>query len=372
VDDDDVQAVVDALRSDFLTTGPRVADFERSLATVTESAHAVAMSSGTAALHAACAVAGIQPEDEVIVPAITFAASANCVRYLGAKVVFADVDAHSGLMSAPHAAAVFSERTRAVICVDLNGAPADVRGLRDLIGARPVTLIQDAAHSLGARYLGRAIGQSGADFLTLSFHPVKHITTAEGGAVLTNDDKRAQALREFREHGIVRDASKFQSESAGPWYYEQQSLGVNYRLSDLQCALGSSQLNKLERFVARRRQLASLYDALLSDVKGVRPVAVTGDQNRSAYHLYAVQVDFDGLGRERALVMAGLRQAGIGTQVHYVPVPSHPYYRALGDDAARYAGAALYYSRALSLPMYPELSDADVERVVRALRQVLS
>ncbi len=367
IEDDDIRAVQAALRDDFLTTGPKVVEFERRLAQCTEFAHAVAVSNGTAALHCACAAANIGPEDEVIVPAITFVASANCARYLGAKVVFADVDPNTGLATPATIERCISDRTKAIICVDLAGMPAEIDALAALAESNTALLIEDAAHSLGAAFKQQALGQAGAHLATLSFHPVKHITTGEGGAVLTNDAALAEKLRRFREHGIVRDADNWQNESPGPWYYEQQELGFNYRLPDLACALGLSQLSKLERFVQRRNEIAELYAQLLVDLPHVKPLTRPGYLARSAHHLYVVQVDFDAAGRSRREVMQRLRDAGVGSQVHYIPVPSQPYYAGLGEDVARYPGACEYYSKALSIPMYPALTDSDVARVVKAL-----
>jgi perosamine synthetase len=373
IDDDDIAAVVDALRGAYLTTGPTVGQFEAVLAQAVGARHAVAVCNGTAALHAACAVAGLGPDDEVLVPAITFLASANCARYVGAEPVFVDVDPRSGLIDVAHAATQITKRTKAIIPVHLNGHTADLASVRALADAHGLIVIEDAAHALGARYRDSQIGDCRySDMAAFSFHPVKHITTGEGGAITTAKPELAAALEVFRSHGMVRDASKLLHESPGPWYYEQQTLGYNYRITDVQCALGISQMRKLERFLARRRELVARYDRLFEAVAGVEPAAGGGADTVGAYHLYAVHIDFAGAGMTRAEVIAGLREHGVLTQVHYIPVPAQPYYADRGADVRRFPGALAYYEGILSLPMYPAMRDEDVDRVVDALTRVLS
>jgi perosamine synthetase len=372
IDEDDIAAVVEALRGAYLTTGPTVGQFETVLAQAVGARHAVAVCNGTAALHAACAVAGIGPGDEVLVPAITFLASANCARYVGAEPVFVDVDPRSGLIDVKHAAAQISKNTKAIIPVHLNGHVADLAGVRALADAHDLIVIEDAAHALGARYRDSQIGDCRySDMATLSFHPVKHITSGEGGAITTAKPELAAALEVFRSHGMVRDASKLRDPSPGPWYYEQQTLGYNYRITDVQCALGLSQMRKLERFLARRRELVARYDRLFETVARVEPAASGGADTLGAYHLYAVHIDFAGVGKTRAAVMAGLREHGVLTQVHYIPVPAQPYYVDRGADVRRFPGALAYYEGILSLPLYPAMRDEDVDRVVEALTRVL-
>jgi UDP-4-amino-4,6-dideoxy-N-acetyl-beta-L-altrosamine transaminase len=373
IDEDDIAAVVEALRGAYLTTGPTVARFETELARAVGARHAVAVCNGTAALHAACAVAGLGPGDEVLVPALTFLASANCARYVGAEPVFVDVDPRSGLIDVDHAARLVGPNTRAIIPVHLNGRPVDLPAIRALADAHDLCVIEDAAHALGARTRDTRIGDCRySDMAIFSFHPVKHVTTGEGGAITTNEPELQAALEVFRSHGMVRDPAQLQHPSPGPWYYEQHTLGYNYRITDLQCALGLSQLTKLERFVARRRALAARYHVLLENIEGVEPVAIGTPDTLSAYHLYAVHIDFETLGRARAQVVAALRELGILTQVHYIPVPAQPYYVDRGADPSRYPGALAYYEGILSLPLYPAMRDEDVDRVVEALSQVLS
>lgn len=375
IEEDDVEAVIEALRGVYLTTGPTVARFEAALAEAVGAKHAVAVCNGTAALHAACAVAGLGPGDEVLVPALTFLATANCARYVGAEPVFVDVDPRSGLIDVQDAARRVTSRTRAIIPVHLNGRPADLEAIAALARPHDLTIIEDAAHALGARAQGEPIGAcSRAHMAIFSFHPVKHVTTGEGGAIATNDPALAEALQVFRSHGMVRDPAQLRQLAPGPWYYEQQTLGYNYRITDLQCALGLSQLAKLPRFLERRWTLAARYDRLLAELglEHLCPVAAGTAHSQSAYHLYAVLIDFAAAGLDRAALMAGLREHKVLTQVHYIPVPAQPYYQDRGADPAQYPGAQAYYERCLSLPLYPAMHDSDVDRVVEALHAVLS
>lgn len=372
IDDADIEAVVAALRSPYLTTGPRVAAFEEALAGRVGAPFGVAMANGTAALHACCHVLDLSPGDEVVVPALTFLATANCVRYVGARPVFADVCPDSGLMTAETLEAAITSRTKAVIPVHLTGRPVDLEGIRELSQHHSLSVIEDAAHALGATYRGEAVGGcERSDMAIFSFHPVKHLTTGEGGMVTTRDSGLSKRLKRFRSHGMVHAEEELQGAKPGPWYYEQQELGYNYRITDIQCALGLSQLAKLDSFLQRRRTLAARYASLLTNMDGVTPVAEGTPETESAYHLYAVLIDFAKLGRSRTQVMTGLRAAGVGTQVHYIPVNQQPYYRELGADPTATPGAQHYYERTLSLPLFPTMSDGDVDRVVNTLHDVL-
>lgn len=373
IDEDDVRAVVDVLRSDYLTTGPAVTAFERAVAERCDARAAVAVSSGTAGLHAAAHVLDLEPDDEVVVPAMTFLATANAVRYVGARVVFCDVCPDTGLMRPEDLERVRTPRTRAVFPVHLTGRPVDLAAIGSIACEAGLTVVEDAAHALGAEFEGRPIGDGRyASMAVLSFHPVKHITTGEGGMVLTNAAELERRLRRFICHGMERDPAHLERPAPGPWSYEQAELGFNYRITDIQCALGTSQLAKLDGFVERRRALAARYDRLLADVDGVAPIGRGPKASNSAYHLYAVLIDFDALGTARAQVMEALRERGIGTQVHYIPVPSQPYYRRLGSDMAAFDGARRFYERTLSLPLFPRMTDGDVDRVVGALADVIS
>jgi UDP-4-amino-4,6-dideoxy-N-acetyl-beta-L-altrosamine transaminase len=377
LDEDDIAAVVDVLRSEYLTTGPAIGRFEEALADRVGAKWAVTFSNGTSALHAACFAAAMKPGDHAIVPAITFVATANCARYLGAEPVFADVDPRTGLVVPEAVSERLTDRTRAILVVDLGGAPVDVAPVAALASRAGAVLIEDAAHALGASRGGTPVGRcsDGPSMAMFSFHPVKHVTTGEGGAVTGNDDALRERLRLFRDHGIERRPERFTSPSPGPWYYEQQHLGHNFRLTDIQAALGLSQLRKLDRFLERRRMLAARYDRLLRDVAWVEPVVVESGSNRRAqcaYHLYQVLIDFTAAGTSRASVMQAMRARGIGTNVHYIPLPMQPYYRNLGWDPAAFPGASQFYERTLSLPLFPGMKDDDVDRVVDSLRIILS
>jgi perosamine synthetase len=363
IDEDDIQAVVETLRSDYLTTGPKVAEFEAAVARYTGAAQGVAVNSGTAALHAAVVAAGIGPGDEVIVPPMTFAASANAVVYAGGIPVFADVQADTLLLDPVAAAAKVTPRTKAIVAVDYAGQPCGYAALRDLCVTHGLTLIADGCHALGAESRGQRVGTL-ADLTCFSFHPVKHLTTGEGGMVVTDRDDLATAMRRFRNHGIATDYR--QREAQGAWFYEMTSLGWNYRLTDFQCALGISQLRKLPAWLDRRRQLAARYDAAFAADDAIRPLAVTPDVHH-AYHLYVVRVP----GRDD--VFRELRGRGIGVNVHYVPVHLHPFYRerfGTGPGLCPVAEAA--YAEILSLPMFPGLADADQDQVVAALRETVA
>lgn len=375
LDEADIQAVVAVLRSDWLTQGPAVEAFEKAFATQAGAAHAVAVNSGTAALHAAVHALGLGPGDEVIVPPITFTASANCAVFEGATPVFADVDAGTLLLDPGAAERTVTPRTRAIVAVDYSGHPCDYDRLRALAAGHGLALIADACHAPGASYKGRPVG-SLADVSAFSFHPVKHITTGEGGLVTTDRADLAQKMRDFRTHGITRDRARmaegvWAGGEYGPWYYEMQELGFNYRLSDLNCALGLSQLGKLAAFVARRRAIAARYHAGFAGLDGRVRCLKVEPWAAPAWHLFVVRVDFQALGRSRADVMQGLRERGVGTQVHYIPVHLQPYYRRrFGTRVGQCPVAEAAYRELLSLPMYPTMTDADVDRVVDAVRAV--
>jgi len=356
IDDGDIAAVVEVLQGNWLTTGPRVAAFESAFAEVVGARAAVAVSSGTAALHAAMDALGIGPGDEVIVPALTFAASANCVVYQGGVPVFADVLPDTLLLDPASVEARISPRTRAIIAVDYAGQPCDYDALQQLARHHNLALVADACHALGARYRGRPVG-SLALLNTFSFHPVKHIATGEGGMITTDDAQLAQRMRLFRNHGITTDHR--QREEAGSWFYEMVDLGFNYRLSDINCALGHSQLQKLPGWIERRRQIAHRYDAALAGLAGIRPVAVRPEVDH-AYHLYVVRID-----AARARLFARLRGRGIGVNVHYIPVHLHPLYRQrFGTKPGLCPVAETAYEQILSLPLFPTLSDTQVDTVV--------
>jgi perosamine synthetase len=359
IDAADVRAVVDVLGGDWLTQGPTIAEFEQALADQVGAAHAVAFNSGTAALHAACAAAAIGPDDEVLTSAFSFAASANCARYVGAMPRFADTDPVTLVTPAEAFALAANERTRAVVPVHYAGRPVDLSLLAPL-RERGIVVIEDAAHAIGSVGADGPVGNcASSDMACFSFHPVKTITTGEGGAVTTNDARLAERLRAFRTHGMVRDPSG----AEGGWYYEIDELGFNYRITDIQCALGLSQLSRLEEFVERRSEIADLYRTLLAGTGIEIPPPPPAGQVQ-AYHLVVALLP-DGV--ERRKVYDLMRAAGIGVQVHYIPIYWHPYYQRLGFERGLCPETERTYARCISLPEYPTLADEDVDRVVREL-----
>jgi perosamine synthetase len=368
IGEDDVQAVVEVLRSDWLTTGPKVGEFEAAFADRVGAKYAVSFSSGTAALHGAAFAAGLKPGDEAVTTPMTFAATANCVLYQGATPVFADVSADTLNLEPEQVAAQMTERTRAVIPVDYAGHPADLDAILKLAAAHGTVVIEDASHALGAEYRGRRTG-SVADMTVFSFHPVKHLATGEGGMVTTERADYAQALRRFRNHGISSDARQRQAD--GQWHYEMVSLGFNYRLTDIACALGLSQLKKLEANLSRRREIAARYEAAFRDVAGVLPPAVRAEVN-PAWHLYPIRLNLEKLTAGRAQVFRALRAENIGVNVHYIPVHRHPYYRDRFEyRGGEYPVAEDAYERLISLPMFHGMSDGDVEDVIHGLSKIV-
>jgi perosamine synthetase len=368
VDDDDIAAVTEVLRSDWLTTGPAVGRFEDAFSAEVGADHAVAVANGTAALHLAMLAAGIGPGDEVIVPTLTFAASANAARYVGADVVFVDVRDDTLTVDAEQVAAAITARTRAVVAVDYGGTPCDLDELSALADRHDLVLVEDACHAPGATYRGRRVGGI-AHLSTFSFHPVKHLTTGEGGMVTTSDAALAERVRRLRNHGI--DTDPHQREARGTWAYEMVELGFNYRLSDLNCALGTSQLRKLSGWVDRRRRLAARYEATLSvQVPELRTPTVPADR-ASAWHLYPVRLTGDAVAERRRHVFEHLRANGVGVNVHYLPVHLHRYYRDLGHGPGLCPVAEAAYEALLSLPLWPGLTDPEQDRVVDLLREAV-
>ena len=388
VDDDDIAAVVSVLKSNWLTTGPVLGQFETEFATTTGAQHAVACANGTAALHLSALALKLGPGDAVIVPTMTFLATANAVRYVGAKVIFADVDPDTGLLSSEILQRTLDahpqDNIKAVFVVHMNGQCARMAEIRAIASAHGLFVVEDACHALGGGYgdgdthnarVGSCVH---SDITVFSFHAVKTATMGEGGLITTNDVALFDRLCLLRNHGMTRDDADFQNKDlafadngeANPWYYEMHELGFNYRVTDIQCALGLSQLKKLDSFVARRTELVALYDQKLSKLAPImRPVTRLGGDG-PAWHLYVALIDFEGAGTDRATVMNRLRQAGIGTQVHYLPVHRQPYYRSLYGDIDL-PGADAYYARCLSLPLFPKMVDEDVTRVVESLGEAL-
>jgi len=374
IEDDDVAAVAAALRDDLLTTGPRVEAFETAFAECVGAQHAVVCANGTAALHLAMLALGVGEGEVCIVPSITFLATANCARYVGAEVVFADVDPMTGLMT-PQTLQDAVDRCGgrpigAILPVHLRGDVAELPALRKIADAVGAALVEDACHALGSRMtFDNAPASAGdgrwGDLAVFSFHPVKTLTTCEGGMITTADPRLAERLKTLRSHGMIRPPG------ADPWWYEMPEIGFNYRLPDVLCALGLSQLAKLPRFIERRRTLAKRYETLLTRLRPTVWIAERPPWSDPALHLMAVLIDFEAAGKTRVEVMAALKDRGIGSQVHYIPVHRQPHY------AARYGvadlpGADAWYARCLSLPLYPAMDEADVDRVVEALGDALA
>jgi perosamine synthetase len=368
VDEADIAAVAEVLRSDWLTTGPKVAEFEEAFAARVSAAHAVSFSSGTAALHAAAFAASLKPGDEAITTPLTFAATANCILYQGATPVFADVSRNTLNLDPEQIEKNITTRTRAFLPVDYAGHPADMSPIMEIARRHNLVVMEDACHALGAEYKGKRVG-SIADMTVFSFHPVKHITTGEGGMVATNNPQFAETLRRFRNHGISSEAR--QRQNAGQWHYEMVLLGFNYRLPDILCALGLQQLQRLDANLLRRRAIAARYTALLREIPEVI-VPVVRDNVNPAWHLYPIRLDLKRLTADRAQIFRALRAENIGVNVHYIPVHYHPYYRErFGSRAGEFPIAEDAYERLISLPMFHAMTDDDVEDVIHALKKVL-
>jgi UDP-4-amino-4,6-dideoxy-N-acetyl-beta-L-altrosamine transaminase len=371
----DVAAVVDVLRSDWLTQGPSIERFEDAVRARTGAGHAVAMHNGTAGLHLACLALDLGPGDALWTSANTFAASANCARYCGADVDFIDIEPDTYNMSVSAlreklaVAEIAGRLPKIVVPVHFGGQPCDLRAIAELARRYRFRVIEDASHALGAELDGEKVGNGRySDITILSFHPVKIITTGEGGMAVTNNAELAARLRLLRTHGITRDPAQMSGESQGPWYYEQIELGFNYRMTDIQAALGTSQLARLDQLIARRRQLAQRYSGLLVGLPIRLPVERT--DCKSAWHLYVINID-DGSRKSRRAAFEGMRERGVGVNVHYIPVHLQPYYRALGFREGHCPVAEQYYQAALTLPLFPALTDADQDKVGLALREVL-
>jgi perosamine synthetase len=367
IDEADIRAVVEVLRSDWLTTGPKVAEFQEAIADYVGTKYAVAVSSGTAALHAAMYALGIGLGDEVIVPPMTFAATANCVVFQGGTPVFVDVDLETLLIDPAQVEAKITSRTKAIIAVDYAGHPCDYDALKAIAKRHGLALVADACHALGAKYKGRPAG-SLADLNVFSFHPVKHITTGEGGMITTDDPELAGRMRVFRNHGIATD--HHQRKTRGSWLYEMVDLGYNYRITDFQCALGISQLRKVSEWVVRRQEIASHYDAAFAKISEIQPLRLRQDVSH-AYHLYVIGIDFQEIGVDRASFFKNIQEKGVTVNVHYIPVHLHPYYRVkLGTGPGLCPVAEAAYEKILSLPMYSGMSDRDVEKVIFTVKQI--
>ncbi len=378
IDEDDIAAVVETLRSPHLTQGPKVAEFERELCKLTGARYAVAVNSATSGLHIACLAAGLKPGDEAIAPPITFVATTNAVLYCGAKPVFADIDSDTVLIRPDQVTARITAKTRAILPVHFAGQSANMEALQIIAQeaqkkhGHKVYVIEDAAHAIGGRYKDSPIGSCKySDMAVLSFHPVKHITTGEGGAVLTNDPELYRKLCLFRSHGVTRDDDMIEDHSLLPWGYEQHELGYNYRITDIQCALGISQMKKLQRFVERRQEIVRAYDQAFANHWTIHPL-VNKESNGHAYHLYVIRADFEKAGG-RNTVMTKLRERGVITQVHYIPVHTQPYYRKhAGTRHGDHPHAEAHFRQCLSIPLFPSMKNEDVSWVTQSLLTILS
>lgn len=369
IDEGDIQAVAEVLKSDFLTCGPKVTEFEAALCKLTSAAHCTAVSNGTAALHIACLAAGIGSGDEVITTPITFAASANAILYCGGKPVFADIDPKTYTIDPAAIEQCVTERTKAIIAVDFTGAACDYDTIRAICEKHRLLLIEDAAHSIGTAYRGAQVGDI-ADLTTFSFHPVKTITAGEGGAVLSKDSTLAARVELFAKHGITRDPTLLQEQGNSNWYYEQQMLGYNYRMTDIQCALALSQLRKLERFSARRRELVRQYDEAFSKMTEVI-IQSEVEGSDTVRHLYILRLNLGRLTCGRKEFYDAMQAENIGVNVHYIPVYWFPYYRALGYQKGLCPNAEAYYESSMTLPLYYSMTDQDQEDVIRAVKKVV-
>lgn len=366
----DRTVVIDVLKSDFITQGPKIEEFEKNLCKYTSAKYAVAVSSGTAALHIACLAADLKRNDEAITSPITFVASANCILYCGGKPIFADVLEDTVNIDPAEIKKMISKKTKVIIPVHFAGHPADLEEIRNLAERYKLIVIEDASHALGAEYKGSKIGSCRySDMVVFSFHPVKSITTGEGGAVLTNRKKLYERLLMLRNHGITKDSSRFKGDdnhSRGPWYYEQQLLGFNYRITDFQCALGISQLMRINEFLRRRREIVNVYNTELSGSKNFI-LPLEKPNAKSSWHLYYIRLTQSS---GRKIVFERLQKSGIGSQVHYIPVHLQPYYRErFRYREGMYPVAERYYRRTISLPLYPLMCTAEVRKVVQVVRR---
>lgn len=364
INEDDIKAVEEVLRSDFLTTGPKIAEFERKFADYVGAKYAVAVSNGTAALHIACMAAGIGKGDEIITTPITFAASANCALYCGATPVFADIDPVTYNISPESVESHVTERTKAIIPVHYTGQTCDMDAIHKIADKYNLIVIEDAAHAVGAEYKGKKIG-SLSDMTEFSFHPVKHITCGEGGIVTTNREDLYEKLKLFRTHGITRE-EKLLHKVDGPWYYEQIDLGYNYRMTDIQATLGISQLGRIDKFLEKRRKIAAKYDEAFRDFNGI-DIPKQAEYSNSAYHLYVIKVDKS----IRKELFEYLRANNIGVNVHYIPVYTFPYYREHGYENVKCENAEKLYESIISVPIYYDLSDEEQDYVIDKIKEFM-
>lgn len=381
IDEDDIKAVTDVLRGSWLTQGPKIAEFEHAVANYVGTKYAVAVNSGTSALHLTALVAGISPGKSLVTSPITFVATANAALYAGGEVLFADVDPETINLSSEALSTVvhINSNVQAIVPVHFAGLPCDMSEIKSIADSVNAVVIEDAAHALGAKYPnGKMVGCCSHSLMTIfSFHPVKAIAAGEGGMITTNDENVYHQLLRLRSHGINKETDPLiypdQQDKDGlpaQWYYEMQELGYNYRITDIQCALGLSQLAKLDLFIERRRELVKKYDQAFEGISHCRPAQTVG-RNESGHHLYVLRIDFDSIGISRQRFMKELRERDIGTQVHYIPVPMQPMYKQLGYEANHYFHAMEYYNEAISIPLYYSLTDDEQTQVINSIQQLL-
>jgi UDP-4-amino-4,6-dideoxy-N-acetyl-beta-L-altrosamine transaminase len=368
IDDEDIEAVVNVLKGDYLTTGPHVESFEQKVADYVGANYAVAVSNGTAALHMACFAAEIGEGDEVIVTPMTFAASSNCILYCGGTPVFADIDPKTYNISVEDIKNKITSRTKAIIPVDFTGQAVDMDRIRQIADEHNLIVIEDAAHALGTEYKGRKVGTK-ADITEFSFHPVKPITTGEGGMAVTNDYELYKKMLLFRTHGITREESVM-SRNEGPWYYEQIDLGYNYRITDLQCALGTSQMNKIDYFISRRREIVKKYNRAFNEVDEVT-IPYQAEYSESGWHLYILKLNLNKLNATRRQIFDALVAENIGVNVHYLPIYLHPYYQKLGYKKGICPEAERLYESMITIPLFPKMKDQDVDDVISGVKKVI-
>jgi perosamine synthetase len=369
IEEDDIQAVVNVLKGDYLTTGPAVGEFEKAVASYVGAKYAVAFSNGTAALHGASFAAGITEGDEVITTPITFAASANCVLYQGGTPVFADIDPKTYNIDPQKVEKLITDKTKAIIPVHFTGQPVALDEIHRIAKEHHLVVIEDAAHALGATYKGKKIGAL-SDMTMFSFHPVKHITTGEGGIITTNNEEYYQKLIQFRSHGITRDPQKL-IENHGPWYYEMQFLGYNYRMTDIQSALGTSQMKKLDKFVDLRKKYVSMYNEAFKDMEEIQ-IPYQDPDGSSSWHLYIIRLNLETLSVGRKEIFEALLKENIGVNVHYIPVHLLPYYKELGYERGICPNAEKLYEEIISLPLFSAMSEEDVNDVITAVNKVIN